>query len=215
MRHRITFVAAIAAVLTIVPATASSAAATLPFTAHPHGASYETWLQRVGQFYLGDASNPLIAGLDGHCGELIDGVFVLVAPIALDQEFDCEVPVGTPIVLSHAGWFATEGIDGDTDAELEAAAATFPVVRSELSVDGHEVRTVTFSTGAWDVISEEGSFYDTIYGLGTGPVRTALTGELVVLHPLSPGDHVIEAAVTFTDDLGDYSAVYHIQVTTP
>ena len=215
MRHRITLVAAMAAMLTIVPATASSAAATLPFTSHPYGASYETWLQRVGQFYLGDASNPLIAGLDGDCGEMIGGVFYLAAPIALDQEFNCDVRVGTPIVLSHAGWFATEGIDGDTDAELEAAAGTFPVVRSELSVDGHEVRTVTFSTGAWDVISEPGSFYDTIYGLGTGPIRTALSGSVVVLHPLSPGDHVIEAAVIFTDDLGDYSATYHIHVTTP
>jgi hypothetical protein len=63
-------------------------------------------------------------------------------------------------------------------------------------------------------MSEAGSFYDTIYGLGTGPIRTALSGNVVVLHPLAPGDHVIEAAVTFTDDLGDYSATYHIHVTT-
>jgi hypothetical protein len=118
-------------------------------------------------------------------------------------------------VLSHAGWFTTEGIDGDTDAELEAAAAGgFDVIRNELSIDGQEVSTAVFSTGAFDVVAEAGSFYDVIYGLGTGPIRTALTGNVVVLHPLSPGEHVIEAAVTFADDNGDYSATYNIQVTT-
>src|SRR5215218_1531485 len=68
----------------------------------PLGHSYADWLQIVGQFYLGDASNPLIAGLDGDCGELRDGVFLLAAPISLGQDFDCEIPSGTWIALSHA-----------------------------------------------------------------------------------------------------------------
>jgi hypothetical protein len=168
----------------------------------------------VGQWFLGDASNPLFAGLDGECGHEIDGVFFMVAPIALDQEFQCAVPTGTPIVLSHAGWFSTEGIDGETDAELEQAAdAGFIYSANSLTVDGKTIPLHAVSTGVYDVISESGSFYDQILGLGTGSIRTVVTGDVVFIHPLSPGEHVIEAAVTFTPvSNGDYSATYHVHV---
>jgi len=199
------------ALLGVSPA---SAAPTLPPQAHPRGHTYETWLQMVGQWFLGDASNPLIAGLDGDCGQIIDGVFFMVAPISLDQEFQCDVPTGTPIVLSHAGWFSTEGIDGDTDAELQQAAdAGFVYSVNSLTVDGRAVPLHTVSTGAFDVISESGSFYDQIAGVGTGPIRTVVTGDIVFIHPLPPGDHVIEAAITFTPVAhGDFSATYHVHV---
>jgi hypothetical protein len=192
----------------------ASAAPTLPAHAHPRGHTYETWLQMVGQWFLGDASNPLIAGLDGDCGQVIDGVFFMVAPIAPDQQFDCDVPTGTPIVLSHAGWFSTEGIDGHTDAELEQAAdAGWVYTVDTLTVDGQTVPLRTVTTGAYDVISEPGSFYDQILGVGTGPVRTVVTGNVVYIHPLSPGDHVIEATITFEPaSRGDFSATYHIHV---
>lgn len=201
----------VVALLAVSPA---SAAPTLPSQAHPGGHTYETWLQSVGQWFLGDASNPLFAGLDGECGQMIGGVFFMVAPIALDQEFQCDVPKGTPIVLSHAGWFATEGIDGDTDAELEQAAdAGFVYWANSLSVDGTTIPLHTVSTGAYDVVSEPGSFYDQILGLGTGPIRTVVVGDVVFIRPLTPGEHVIQAAVTFTPESnGDYSATYHVHV---
>ncbi len=63
----------------------------------------------------------------------------------------------------------------------------------------------------FDVNSEPGGFYDTIFGQ-TGAVRTALRGNVVVLHPLTPGDHVIEAEVTFTGTGGAFSATYHVHV---
>jgi hypothetical protein len=66
-------------------------------------------------------------------------------------------------------------------------------------------------TGAYDVISEPGSFYDTILGVGTGPVRTALRGNIVVLHPLSPKDHVIDGDVSFTNGEA-YSVTYRVHV---
>jgi hypothetical protein len=197
--------------LSVAPA---SAAPTLPPQAHPRGLSYDTWLRMVGQWFLGDASNPLFAGLEGDCGQMIDGVFFMVAPISLDQEFQCNVPAGTPIVLSHAGWFSTEGIDGDTDEELEQAAdAGFVYSANSLTVDGVTVPLHTFTTGAYDVISAPGSFYDQILGVGTGAIRTVVTGDVVFIHPLTPGEHVIEAAITFTPaSNGDYSATYHIHV---
>jgi hypothetical protein len=194
----------------VAPAQAGPA---LPFQAHPRGHSYSEWMQLVGQFYLGDASNPLIAGLGGDCGQLIDGVFMMVGPIDVGVEFDCEVPVGTPIVLSHAGFFTTEGIDGDTDAELLAAAeAGFTFTSNSLSIDGRDIPVRAISAGVYDVISEPGSFYDSILGVGTGPVRTALIGNVVVLHPMRPGDHTIETEVTFTGSGGAFSATYHVHV---
>jgi hypothetical protein len=166
----------------------------------------------VGQWFLGDASNPLVGGLGGDCGEVMNGVFFMAAPIDVGVGLDCDVPTGTPIVLSHAGWFVTEGIDGETDAELEAAAvAGFVTSENSLTLDGKALPLQPIDTGAYDVISEPGSFYDTAVGVGTGPIRTALRANVVFLHPLTPGDHVIEAAVSFVGD-GAFSATYNVHV---
>jgi hypothetical protein len=213
MRRNILPFFALLVVMLIGSLAPAHAAPALPYQARPLGYSYQEWMQRVGQFYLGDASNPLIAGLGGDCGQLIDGVFFMAAPIDVGVEFECEVPVGTPIVLSHAGFFATEGIDGDTDEELLAAVeAGFVTVSDSLRVDGTAIRLRPINAGAFDVVSEPGSFYDTILGVGTGAIRTALIGNLVVLHPMAPGDHTIETEVTFTGSGGAFSATYHVHV---
>jgi hypothetical protein len=204
--------AALCAAIVIASATAAEAAPAAPYQAHPHGRSYQEWLEVIGEFYLGDASNPLFGALEGDCGQLVDGVFYMAAPIDLNMQLECQVPTGTSIVLSPAAWFSTEGIDGDTDAELEAAAeAGFVTSIDRLNVDGQTVPLRTISTGPFDVMSEPGSFYDKILGVGTGPVRTVLTGNVVVLHPLRPGVHVIESAVSFVGD-GEYSVTYHVHV---
>jgi hypothetical protein len=181
------------------------------YNARPHGISYTDWSKAVGQWFLGDASNPLFAALEGDCGELMDGVFFMAAPIDVGVELECDVPVGTPIVLSHAGWFSTEGIDGDTDQELEdAAIAGFVTSTNELTLDGRALPLQPIDTGAYDIVSEPGGFYDTI-GVGTGVIRTAIRSNVVFLRPLSPGDHVIEGAVSFVGD-GEFSVTYHVHV---
>jgi hypothetical protein len=183
----------------------------LSYNARPHGISYTDWSKAVGQWFLGDASNPLFAAREGDCGELMDGVFFMAAPIDVGVELECDVPVGTPIVLSHAGWFSTEGIDGDTDQELEdAAIAGFVTSTNELTLDGRALPLQPIDTGAYDIVSEPGGFYDTI-GVGTGVIRTAIRSNVVFLRPLSPGDHVIEGAVSFVGD-GEFSVTYHVHV---
>jgi len=196
----------------VAGAPAAGAGPVLPYNSHPHGHPYASWTRMVGQWFLGDASNPLFGALEGDCGEAMDGVFFMAAPIDVGVELDCDVPTGTPIVLSHAGWFVTEGIDGETDAELEAAAvAGFVTSANSLTLDGKALPLQPIDTGAYDVISEPGSFYDTAVGVGTGPIRTALRANVVFLHPLTPGDHVIEAAVSFVGD-GEFSATYNVHV---
>src|SRR6476659_10692276 len=196
----------------IAGAPPAGAGPVLPYNSHPRGHSYATWTRMVGQWFLGDASNPLVGALGGDCGELMNGVFFMAAPIDVGVELDCDVPTGTPIVLSHAGWFVTEGIDGETDAELEAAAiAGFVTSVNALPLDGKALPLRPIDTGAYDVVSEPGSFYATILGVGTGPIRTALRANVVFLHPLTPGDHGIEAAVSFVGD-GAFSATYHVHV---
>jgi hypothetical protein len=213
MRRRLLLLLTALSVALIASAPAATAGPVVPYPSSPMGQSYSAWFRDVGQWFLGDSSNPLIAGLvDGECGQIIDGVFFMAAPIDLGVEFECEVPKGTAIVLSHAGWFVTQGIDGDTDEELQAALeAGFQTSANELSIDGMDVALQTIDTGFFDVISEPGSFYDTVLGIGTGPIRTAVRGNVVFLHPLSPGHHVIEAHVAFIGD-GEFSATYHIDV---
>ncbi len=210
---RVILVAAFAtAILTSVPA-ASASPATLEGR-HLHHHSSERLLRKVGQFYLGDSTNPLFAALAGDCGQRINGVFYMAAPIDLGVQLDCTIPADTPIVLSPAAWFATQGIDGDTDQELEAAAATgFNTSTDWLKLDGKNVPLQTTMTGAYNVRSEPGSFYDAILGVGTGPIRTALVGNVVLFRHLSRGHHVIESTVSFVPaGNGDYSATYHIDV---
>jgi hypothetical protein len=166
----------------------------------------------VGQWFLGDSSNPLFAGqLNGDCGTEMSGVFFMVAPIDLGVEFDCNVPAGTPIVLSHAGFFAFRDA-GQTDEELQAIVdAGFAVTVDRLTLDGSPLPLRVINAGVYDVISQPGSFYDSIIGLGTGPIHTALKGNIVFLHPLTPGDHEIAGEVFFTDG-EHYSATYHVHV---
>jgi hypothetical protein len=213
MRRRLVVLTAVLALTLVASALPAHAGAVLPYKSHPYGHSYSSWMQMVGQWFLGDSSNPLIAGLEGDCGELMDGVFFMAAPIDVGVEFDCDVPVGTPIVLSHAGYFATIGIDGETDEELQAAVeAGFTFTSNSLTLDGVALPLQAIDAGVYDVISEPGSFYDVILGLGTGSIRTALRGNVVVLHPLTTGDHEIESEVTFTGAGGAFSAIYHVHI---
>jgi hypothetical protein len=211
MRRRLSVLLAVL-IGSLAATPAADAGAVLPYGSRPYGHPYASWTEMVGQWYLGDASNPLIAGLGGECGELMHGAFFMAAPIDLGVELSCEVPAGTPIVVSHAGWFTTEGIDGDTDQELaDAAVAGFVTSLNELTLDGVPLPLRPIDSGVFDVISEPGSFYDTIVGVGTGAIRTALRANVVVLHPLPPGDHELEGAVAFVGD-GAFSVTYHIHV---
>ena len=212
MRRNVIVLTLVLALGLVAGASPVAAGPVLPYNAHPHGHSYASWTRMVGQWFLGDASNPLFGALGGDCGEVMNGFFFMAAPIDVGVELDCDVPTGTPIVLSHAGWFSTEGIDGETDAELEAAAvAGFVTSANSLTLDGKALPLQPIDTGAYDVLSEPGSFYDTAVGVGTGPIRTALRANVVFLHPLTPGDHVIEAAVSFVGD-GEFSVTYNVHV---
>jgi hypothetical protein len=187
------------------------AAVTPPAQARFMGQSLDGWGRDWAQWVLGDASNPLIAGLDGDCGDLVDGVFFMTAPIALDVELDCDVPVGTAIVVSHAGFF-TFPTAGETDEQLEQGAADgFTTASNELTLDGGNLPLITTHTGAFDVMSEAGGFYDAVVGLGTGPIRTAVTANITVMRPLAPGSYTLEGAVEFTNGEA-YSVTYTIQV---
>lgn len=181
----------------------------LPSQSKAFGANRADWGKTYVQWDVGDSTNPVSNGV---CGELVDGVFHLVTTIEPDARVQCDVPVGTPILINHAGSYTWGPDDGQTDAELEAAARdAFGDPESSLTVDGRSVRLTTTETGAFDVMSEPGSAYDVDFGLGTGVIRTAAVAQFTLLHPLTPGQHEIVGQVDF-GSLGQFGITYTLDV---
>jgi hypothetical protein len=212
MRRRILSLTAIVAVTLFIVAQSAVAGPIAPYDSHPRDRSYSSWMRLYGRWLLGDESNPLVGGLSGDCGEMRNGVFFLAPPIEMDLEFECRIPRGTPILLSHAGQFAFRSA-GETDAELEQLTKDlFVTTSNSLTLDGRMLRLKPIDTGAYRIVSEPGSFYDSVIGVGTGPIRTAIRANLVFIRPLSRGNHVIEAEVHFAEGGGDFSATYLIHI---
>jgi hypothetical protein len=193
----------------------------LPAHANAHGDD-DVGIHRTGihrtrtytRWALGESPSPLLASLEGDCGDVIGGAFFIAPPIAEDLELRCRVPHGRAIVFSHAAWFTSIPADGSNDAEIIAAAnAGFAPVLSRVTFDGDRVglRGKTFNAGAFTVQSEPGSFYDVI-GVGTGPIRTSITATFLTVPPLECGRHIIRSAVDFGVPDQAFSGTYRIRI---
>ena len=191
------------------PALAGSG--TVPPQSHAFGNSRVDWMKAYTQWTFGDASNPIT---QPECGTIIDGAYFMNTPVAASTEYECDIPTGVPIVFVHAAYFAWVPTDGANAEQIEATAETlFAYGQSMVTLDGKRVPLTTTATGAFDVDSEPGSAYDTIFGLGTGSVLTAVVGQITILHPLPPGKHTIFAFVDFTPAGGpQFDVTYHLQV---
>jgi hypothetical protein len=173
-----------------------------------HARNYARWA-------LGESPSPLLASLEGDCGDVVERRFYIAPPIEQELELRCRVRHGLPIVFSHAGWFTSIPADGSTDAEIIAAAnAGFAtIVESWVRFDGERVgvRGKTFNLGAFTIRSAEGSFYDVI-GIGTGRIRTSLTGTFLTIKGLDCGRYVLKSAVEFDAPGEVFSATHRIRV---
>lgn len=205
--------------ISLLALTALFVMALVPAPAH---ADDDAGIHRTGQFRartyarwaLGASPSPLLASLEGDCGERVGGAFFIAPPIAENLELVCRIPHGLPIVFSHAAWFTFIPADGSTDAEIIAAAdAGFTPVTSWVRFDGDRVgvRNKTFNLGAFTVHSEPGSFLDVI-GVGTGPIRASLTGTFLTIAPGLCGRHVLRSAVDFGVPGEVFSGTYRIRV---
>jgi hypothetical protein len=197
----------------LIPTVAAHAGVPMPGSSRFMGRSYTEWARAWAQWGLGDGSNPLVAALAvGDCGELMGGVYFVAAPIDLGVELDCDIAPGTPLLISHAGQFTFKDAD-QTDEELvDQSNDLFVTSTNELTLDGRPLSVFVTNTGAYDVQAESGSLYADVIELGAGPVRTSVTGNFTIVHPLPPGDHTIEAAVDFPLTDEHYSATYHVHV---
>ncbi|HVQ86779.1 MAG TPA: hypothetical protein VMT88_01225 [Actinomycetes bacterium] len=197
--------------VTLLAQPAMAGGGSVPPNSNAFGNSRATWATEYTQWILGDSSNPLFTP---GCGEMVDGAYFMETFLESGAVLNCDVPVGVPIVVSHAGYYAWIPDDGLTDQAIEAtAAAAFQTSESTFTLDGRSIPLVTTTLKAFDVISEPGSAYDTVIGLGTGPIRTALVGQVTVLRPLTPGDHTVYATVDFAPAGGPFLDVtYHIHV---
>ncbi len=209
MRSRLIAAAVLIAASTLTVPMAQARTDALPTQSNAFGASRVDWGKTYVQWDVGDSTNPVSNGV---CGEMVGGVFLLVTTVERDAQVQCDVPVGTPVLINHAGSYAWGPDDGETDAELAAAArANFGEPTSSLTVDGRSVRLTTTETGAFDVTSEPGSAYDVDFGLGTGVIRTAAVAQFTLLHPLTPGLHEVVGYVDF-GSLGEYGVTYTLDV---
>ena len=208
MVRRIWLLALIVSLVTVV----------LPASAHADDAGiHRTGLYRArtySRWALGASPSPVLASLEGQCGGVVDGRFFIAPPIAEELELWCHVPADTPIVFSHAAWFTFVPADGSTDAQIIAAAdAGFAPVSSWVRFDGARIGTrgKTYNLGAFSIRSKSGSFLDAI-GVGTGPIRTSLTGTFVTIPPRRCGRHLLESTVDFGVPDEVFSGTYHIAI---
>lgn len=181
-------------------------------------------VHRTGTYYaraytrwgLGASPSPLLGAIEGTtCGEVYEGRFFMVPPPILGLDLRCRVPHGSPIVFSHAGAFTFIPHDGDTDAEIIAEAdALFAPVISWARLDGEpvEIEDMTRNVGAITVRSEPGSFYDVAIGVGTGPIRTALTGSFMTIEDLPCGRHRLRTRVDFGVPGARFGGTWRIRV---
>jgi hypothetical protein len=208
MVRRISLLALFVSLVTVVlPASAHADDAGIHRTGQYRARTYSRWA-------LGASPSPLLASLEGQCGGVVGGRFFIAPPIAENLELWCDVPAGSPIVFSHAAWFTFIPADGSTDAEIIAAAdAGFAPVSSGVSFDGDRVGTrgKTFNLGAFTIHSKSGSFLDAIE-VGTGPIRTSLTGTFLTIPPQGCGRHLLESAVDFGVPGEVFSGTYHITI---
>jgi hypothetical protein len=201
------------------PAQAHSTAST---TARVHGHSMVTWERMYIDWLLTDESNAL---LTRACGEVVDGVYFLPASSSADATIDCEVPRGTPVLVSPVGAFSERPTWGHTDKAVMAdAKATFDLHTSaSVTVDGKHVslKGTRVNAGVYNIGPvEAGSFFDVYCDDLTDPcirdwdagdtVRLASIGKYVMIHPLSPGTHVITAFASYP--FADYSLTATLHV---
>jgi hypothetical protein len=193
-----------ALLVTALPAAAQG----LPPAAHVHGHSLLEWQQMYVDWLTTSSSNVLF---NGGCGEIVDGVYFPPAATQPGAKATCDIPTGTFVLASPAGTFSEIPTYGRTDAAIFAdARATWAFLVSDaVTLDGKSVPVTEEGATVHDVGPvEEGSFYDLVCE-GTPPpcvrdfapgktIRLASVADLVLLHPMSPGTHVLHEAADFT-----------------
>jgi hypothetical protein len=211
MRSVISFALASAASLTLFAATPVSAGAgRISPEGRPLGQSAVEWQRLYIDWLATSATNPLFTG---SCGEVVEGAYFLPPSTGPDVRLECDVPLGVPVVVAPSGVFSEIPTYGADDAAVLAdARSTYAqLLSSSVTIDGVAVSLdgVVREAGVYDIGPvETGSFYDVLCAELTPPcivdfepgdiVRLASVGEILVLHPFTPGTHIVVLFDEFT-----------------
>jgi hypothetical protein len=140
------------------------------------------------------------------------GVFYLAPAVSPGTTvMDCNIPTGTPVLALVDLSFSEIPTWGANDAAVHAdAVATFQGFEDvSASLDGVTVSLdgLVRDAGVYDVTIEQGSFFDLECDgaplpckgdfVPPGPVRMATIGQLLILTPMSPGEHEFDVSATF------------------
>lgn len=157
--------------------------------------------ERLVAWALGSSTNPLLQ--PSFCGERRGSRFFLNAAISPGtQTAHCEIPAGMPIILSPGGGFAWAPTDGETDAELLAAAEFFfsAVSDPRVVLDGRRLSVgEPYVSDVIDVRLHPGNFMQLADPATEGlpSTRVAFIGYFAKV-ALSEGDHVLIIRDTIT-----------------
>jgi hypothetical protein len=182
----------------------------LPPTAHPHGKTLTELAIAWTQWGFGSPAdvNPLLAN---RCEQspFDPKIWFLTVSLGGDYGVECHVPLGAFLVFTAGGYECSEAEgNGSTPAELLACAtagfATFTEV--DVSLDGraagnlgrHIVTTPVFQLPGPNLFSAD-------------PSPSLIKGYFQVVHPLSPGQHILRASAV-AEGIFSAAITYHLTV---
>ena len=168
--------------------------------------------RRVAFFYFGSGANPL---LNGTCGRVIGGSYILPASIEPGTELTCRVPRDTPLLGTPGGAIAWAPTDGTTARELSRSVDDMfeTLCCPRATVDGRRLSVFEVKSPVHPMKLQPGNFIQTVDPAVTGTsTLVAHRLWLVSIAPLSPGQHTVVTSDVFPDGQR-FDITFHLRVT--
>jgi len=167
------------------------------------------WARRLNFYYFGSSANPL---LNGSCGKVFDGTFILTSAIESGQELHCTIPHGLPILASPAGSIEFESVPTPPSvmlARLDASLAD--ITDRHATLDGTALPLHLVKSFVHPLTLQPGNLIQTVDPAVTGASTPVATGDwLTWIRHLSSGHHTLVLSDRFDGAIADIT--FHLTV---
>src|SRR3954451_10111539 len=185
MKRFMACIALVVGVLLVAPTAVTAA----PRSSNSTDVEGLKWARRLNFFYFGSGANPL---LNGTCGRVFSGAYILPAATEPGQERSCTIPAGLPILASPAGSIAWAPTDGSTPEELSAArdAGLAGLTARRATLDGASLPLQLVKNFVHPLKLQPGNLVQTVDPNVKGTSTLVATGTwLTWIRDLAPGHH--------------------------